>query len=252
MTASRFMPVLLSGLALVAFASPKEAEPPGKVSPGKQAKARGDLVPLPLKLPKAEPIGTPPKEPPPGVRLKDHRQKLTPRKAFLAPKGVRNVALRTCVTSSDPAPIIGELKLVTDGDKRAAADAFVELGPGVQWVQIDLLKPHKLCAIVVWHQHNDWRVYHDVVIEVADDKDFIRNVRTLFNNDHDNSAGLGLGEDWGYFESNEGRLVDAKGTTARYVRLHSNGSTGDDMNRYAEVEVYGLAAGKAAPAKPAR
>jgi hypothetical protein len=34
-------------------------------------------------------------------------------------------------------------------------------------------------------------------------------------------------------------LVDAKGAKGRYVRLHSQGNTSDEMNHYIEVEVYG-------------
>ena len=64
-------------------------------------------------------------------------------------------------------------------------------------------------------------------------------VRTLFNNDIDNSAGLGVGKDMHYTETHEGKLIDAKGARARYVRLYSNGNNGSDLNHYIEVEVYG-------------
>ena len=81
-----------------------------------------------------------------------------------------------------------------------------------------------------------------MVVQTADDKDFITNVRTLFNNDHDNSAGLGLGQDKEFWDTYEGKLIDAAGAKSRYVRLYSNGSTADDQNHYTEVEVYGLPA----------
>jgi hypothetical protein len=76
------------------------------------------------------------------------------------------------------------------------------------------------------------------VVQVADDADFITNVRTLFNNDIDNSAGLGVGKDKHYTETNEGKLIDARGVKARYVRLYSRGNTSDDLNHYIEVAVY--------------
>ena len=38
------------------------------------------------------------------------------------------------------------------------------------------------------------------------------------------------------------RVIDAKGTKARYVRLWSNGNTSNDMNHYCEVQVYGTPA----------
>ncbi len=63
---------------------------------------------------------------------------------------------------------------------------------------------------------------------------------------------MGIGEGWGYFETYQGQLFPARGARARYVRLYSNGNTGDDLNRYTEVEVYALppGAGKAAAKAP--
>jgi hypothetical protein len=40
-------------------------------------------------------------------------------------------------------------------------------------------------------------------------------------------------------DSRYGKLIDAKGSSAQYVRLYSNGNTANDMNHYIEVEVYG-------------
>lgn len=194
------------------------------------------LKPLPLKLPKPAFKGTP-KHVPPGLKLEKPRTK--PREDFMAPPGVRNLAKGKDVTSSDDFPIIGELELVTDGDKAAQEGAYVELGPGLQWVQIDLERKSKLYAIVTWRYHMNARVYFDVVVQVADDEDFIENVRTVFNNDTDNSAGLGIGRGLSFWETYEGHLIDAEGVEARYVRLYSRGSTADEMNHYTEVEVYG-------------
>ncbi len=194
------------------------------------------LAPIPLKLPRPVFVGTP-KAIPPGTTVEKPSGKLRP--PFLAPRGTKNVARGKPVTSSDDDPIIGDLSLVTDGDKEASDGSYVELGPGVQWVQIDLKKKYHVYAVVFWHYHADPRVYHDVIVQVSNDPDFVTGVKTLFNNDHDNSAGLGVGKDHEYFETYEGRLVDGKGIVARYVRLYSNGSTADDSNHYIEVEVYG-------------
>jgi len=162
-----------------------------------------------------------------------------PRLPLLAPIGTKNVALGKPVTSSDEEPVIGEIKLITDGDKEAIDGSYVELGPLLQNVTIDLEAVYEIYAIVIWHYHKEARVYFDVVVQVADDADFITNARTLFNNDIDNSAGLGVGQDKYYVETNEGRLIDAKGVHARYVRLYSKGNTSNDLNHYIEVEVYG-------------
>jgi len=162
-----------------------------------------------------------------------------PRGPFFVPRGTRLLSLKKPVTSSDAQPVIGELSFVTDGEKSGEEGYFVELGPGRQWVEIDLHNESALAAIVVWHNHSQARVYRDVVVQVSNDKDFGSGVTTVFNNDHDNSSGLGIGKDKEYIETNEGRLVDARGARARYVRLYSSGNTSNDMNHYVEVEVYG-------------
>lgn len=143
------------------------------------------------------------------------------------------------VSSSDEEPIIGELKMITDGDKEAADGSYVELGPFLQHVTIDLEDIYEIYAIVIWHYHKQPRVYFDVIAQVSDDPNFTTDVRTLFNNDIDNSAGFGVGKNMHYIENYLGKLIDAKGVRARYVRLYSNGNTADDVNHYIEVEVYG-------------
>jgi hypothetical protein len=162
-----------------------------------------------------------------------------PRPPFLAPRGTINVAKHREVTSSDSNPIIGELSYVTDGDKEATEQSLLELGPMQQWVQIDLAALHNIYAVVVWHNHRQAKVYFDVIVQVSNDPDFINDVTTIFNNDHDNTSGLGVGADMNYVETNEGKLIDARGVQARYVRLYSRGNHADDMNHYTEVEVFG-------------
>jgi hypothetical protein len=194
-----------------------------------------DLKPIPLVLPKPIFEGTP--KALTTLKLAPTRDG----KPFLAPEGTTNVALNKPVTSSDPDPTVGKLSQVTDGDKEGADGSFIELGSGTQYVQIDLQATYSIYAIVVWHYHKEARVYRAVVVQVADDPDFITNVKTVFNNDADNSAGLGVGSDLEYVDTNEGKLIDAKGVKARYVRLYSKGNTSNDANHYTEVEVYGKA-----------
>ena len=161
------------------------------------------------------------------------------RPPFLVPKWTANVALNKPVSASDKTPIIGNVAMVTDGDKKAADGSYVELGPFLQHVTIDLEESHKIFAVVVWHYHKIPRVYFDVITQTADDPDFTINVKTIFNNDIDNSAGLGIGTDMHYIETNMAELIDAKGVKARYIRLYSNGNTMNDLNHYVEVEIYG-------------
>ncbi len=196
------------------------------------------LVPIDIELPKPMFVGTPQDTRVPNLEKPLGRD----RPSFLAPEGTKNVAAGKPVSSSDEEPIIGEIEMITDGDKEAADGSYVELGPFVQHVTVDLGARYNMWAIVLWHYHKQARVYFDVVVQVADDADFITNVNTVFNNDIDNSAGMGIGKDKHFTETAEGKLIDAKGVQGRYVRLYSNGNTSNDLNHYIEVEVYGIPA----------
>jgi hypothetical protein len=191
-------------------------------------------VELKLQLPKPMFIGTP------RNITSANLERVTgkPRGPFFVPAGTKLVSLNKPVIASDMQPVIGEVGYVTDGEKSGEDGYFVEFGPGKQYVQIDLRTPSELQAILVWHYHSQARVYRDVIIQVSDDKDFIAGVTTIFNNDHDNSSGLGIGKDKEYIETSEGRLFDPRGVKARYIRLWSKGNTSNDMNHYVEVEVY--------------
>ncbi|MCP4262313.1 MAG: hypothetical protein GY774_33150 [Planctomycetes bacterium] len=197
--------------------------------------ASSNLVPINIKLP--EPLF---KDTPLNISVPNLEKPLgRPRPPFLAPAGTTNVALGKLASSTDDQPIIGEIAMITDGDKEAADGSYIELGPFAQHITIDLQAEHNIYAVVIWHYHKQPHVYFDVVLQVADDDDFTTNVRVLFNNDIDNSLDLGLGKDMHYTETNEGKLIDAKGVKARFIRLYSNGNAVNDLNHYIEVEVYG-------------
>jgi hypothetical protein len=206
------------------------------------APAAGEkLVPLEVTFPKPMFVGTP-KNLKPSPTLEVYSEK--PRPPFMAPAGLANLAAKKKVTSSDASPIIGELTMVTDGDKDGADGSFVELAPGKQWVQIDLEKQSDIYAIVVWHYHAEGRVYHGVVVQVSDDPNFAKGVTTVYNNDFENGVGLGKGKNLEYIDDYRGRVMDAKDAKGqpargRYVRLWSNGNTSNDQNHYIEVEVFG-------------
>lgn len=199
-------------------------------------KETSEKVPLRIEYPKPMFIGTPT-----DIRRSYKVEDTTGKKSlpFYVPFGTKNLALGKPVYSSDDEPIIGELELVTDGDKEATDGSYVELGPFKQHVTIDLGKKSVIYAIVVWHYHKEPRIYNDVIVQVADDSDFILNVKTIFNNDWDNSSGLGVESDLEYVENNNGKLIDAKGVETRYVRFYSNGNSSNDINHYIEAEVYG-------------
>jgi hypothetical protein len=194
------------------------------------------LVPLEIKLPAEAFVGTPSEAP---VDTTVEKPSGKPRPPLMVPRGVINVALHKPVTTSDTNQLAENLVKVTDGQKEAGEDNVLLLHRGPQWVQIDLGAPYEIYAIVIWHGHDEPKVYHAVAAQVADDAAFTQNVRTLYNNDHKNLDKLGVGTEREYFESHEGKLIEGKGTVARYVRLYSDGSTVSRLNEYTEVEVYG-------------
>src|SRR3982751_3057729 len=119
------------------------------------------MVEVKFDLPKPVFAGTP-KNIPPGTTVQKPTGK--PRPPLTAPAGTTNVALNKKVTSSDNDPVVGKLDLVTDGQKEGTEGSWVELGPGLQWVQIDLEKPTTIYGVLLWHQHADPRVYRDVIV----------------------------------------------------------------------------------------
>ena len=204
----------------------------------------GDLVEIKPSYPKAMFVGTPvPVGDIPNLEKADP-EAVKARLNFSLPKGTENVAKGKTVTSSDPLPIIGTLDLVTDGDADAADGCYVELAPGHQWVQIDLGAEYDIWKILLWHFHKQASVYFDVNVQISNDPEFKTGVTSVYNSDHDDSSKLGKGPDLAYTETNHGRLIDAKGTKGRYVRLWSNGNTANEMNHYIEVSVYGSPAKK--------
>lgn len=158
---------------------------------------------------------------------------------YLVPEGTILLSKGKTVTGSDDFPILGDLPLITDGEKDTGEGYFVELIDGTQWIQIDLEQSHPIYAVILWHFHGQKRVYHDVIVQISDDPAFATGVTTLYNNDYDNSSKLGKGTDRPYIESRFGLLVNGKGTKGRYIRCYTKGSSSNDMNHYIEVEVFG-------------
>src|ERR1700692_978149 len=194
-----------------------------------------DKVPLKTQLPRPLFVGTPvplnvPNLEPP---MKGKRPD------FMVPAGTINLAKGKKATGSDTNPVVGTLDLVTDGDKACDEGSWVELGPGKQWVQIDLAKSANVYAVLVWHFHSQARVYRDVVVQVSNDPTFKSGVTTIFNSDFKGELGVGAGKDLNYVETYQGKLIDANGAKGRYLRLYRHGNTTNKLNDYIEVEVWG-------------
>ncbi len=162
--------------------------------------------------------------------------------AVLVPRNVTNIARGKPVTPSRDYAIIGEPQNVTDGDKRLLH--YFEFEPESVFphrgahVTVDLGAEYRVYAVAWWHLFDRPTVYQDVVVQVASDPSF-RDAITLFNNDADDSLGLGKGTDLNYIETNKGWVVGADGATGRYVRLYNRGNSRNYLAQYTEVEVYG-------------
>ena len=161
------------------------------------------------------------------------------------PVGTENVARGMPVAVDGvKRPTLGSLDQVTDGEKWGTDDCFVELPPGVRWIQIDLRASTPIYAVALWQTQGYDRAYRDVIVQVSDDAEFKRGVTTIFNNDADGSSGQGKGTDREYADTAMGRLIDARGVRARYERLYSSGyrqrgGFGGGETHWSEVEVYG-------------
>lgn len=161
---------------------------------------------------------------------------------FLVPRGVTNVALGKPVTSSVP-PFTGELSQITDGKMEPDDSDAVEFKKGPQWVQVDLGASFPLYALVVWHDHRYPQVMKSVVFQVSDDPAFKDKVTILFNNDTENAVGQGVGTDREYFETQFGKIIDAKGVRGRYIRGYTKGGSLSALNAWQEIQAYALPPG---------
>ena len=143
------------------------------------------------------------------------------------------------VKSSSSRLISGCLQAVTDGVIRADNGPQLTLPRGKQWIEIDLGKKARIHAVMVWHAPGSDRSYRDVIVQLSPNRNFGQKARTIFNNDIDNSSGVGRGLDPEWTEGPNGKLIEAGGLKARYVRLYSSGNSDNDRNHYTEVRVYG-------------
>ncbi|MDG0810117.1 fibronectin type III domain-containing protein [Cohnella rhizosphaerae] len=164
---------------------------------------------------------------------------------------VANIALGKPVTTNGTINASGQpISALTDGVKTRDAYSLYSVADGPKWAQIDLGMTYDIARINI---RNDWgasadvyRYARDVVVQLSNDASFASGVVTAFNNDGDNSAGLGAGTDAEYMEPADGSgkdilLADTVG--ARYVRYWANGhvrvnGSVNTVDTPVEIEVY--------------
>ena len=173
------------------------------------------------------------------AHIEAYRGDGVPPPPLLVPEDARLISKGCRVSANDSLVSKRDLALVTDGNKQYSTSAYLELAPGLRWIQLDLGAEVEIYAICLWRERPEQCIYRDTVVQISSDPEFVREVTMLFNNDYDNSAGLGVGTDQEYYEDHFGRRINGRGGRARYVRIFSNGNTSDIYNHFTEVEVYG-------------
>lgn len=144
------------------------------------------------------------------------------------------------ITSSVP---FSDLSAAVDGDRSNYNYADSYTNTGMQWVQVDLGKSYNVNYVRLLHYYGDGRTYHDVVVQLSNDPNFQTDVATIFNNDTDNSKGLGYGKDSEYVETASGLDITITSSTARYLRCYSSGNDVNSYSHYIEIEAYSEAIG---------
>ncbi|WP_158289582.1 fibronectin type III domain-containing protein [Paenibacillus flagellatus] len=171
-----------------------------------------------------------------------------------------NVAKNKSVTSNGTVSNGKPLSILTDGVTARDQYALIGVSSGPKWVQVDLGQAYGIKKINI---RNDWgaspdtyRTGRDHVVQVSNDPAFATGVTTVFNNDQDNSSGLGIGTDAEYQEpaDGSGKTITLPTTiNARYVRFSANGHVRVSgqvnlVNTPVEIEVYADPGDSVAPA----
>ncbi|MDB6113060.1 MAG: autotransporter-associated beta strand repeat protein [Lacunisphaera sp.] len=137
---------------------------------------------------------------------------------------------------------------LTDGD--TSLTHLVAVGNANQLVSatIDLGQRSMVQRLKMWHYWNDGRSYHDVIVQLSTTPDFSSGVTTVFNNDTDNSAGLGVGQNAEYAESSAGKeIILSTPVSGRYARFYLAGNSVNGFNHYVELQVFGYVGSNTPP-----
>ncbi len=94
--------------------------------------ASAGMIDLKTDIPPAEISGTPVP-----IKLSNLEPLQQTAPTLKVPEGTILLSAGKSVTSSDDWPLIGDIEYLTDGDKETGEGYYVELIPGLQWMQID-------------------------------------------------------------------------------------------------------------------
>ncbi len=136
----------------------------------------------------------------------------------------RALSLDIANISTNGTTIAGTLDLLVDGDKATGTNYFGSSTANT-YVQLDLGTTYMIGKIIVWHQYDDGRTYHNTKTEVSQDG---TTWTTVFDSAVD-------GE---YVETSTGHIITFDAIPVRYIRDTANGSTIDTDSHWKEIEVY--------------
>ena len=165
--------------------------------------------------------------------------------------GVRNRAPAGKISCSDTNATAGMLAKITDGNKEAVDTSIVSLRKGVQYVQFAPPGAGRFAVGI-----GRVRYAEDLSLRGGPGgrrRGVHRQRPHALQQRHPREqGGPGAGTDREYFETNEGKLIDAKGAKGRYApgRIRA-GSSDSALNEYTEVEIYGRPSPMSRAALPA-
>lgn len=164
-------------------------------------------------------------------------------KLFGAGAPQQNLALGKTVAYSTSHNDVVPSRL-TNGLTTGSATDLVAVGAAGSLVSatVDLGQTCMIEHLKMWHYWLDGRKYRDVVVQLSTTSNFSSGVTTVFNNDTDNSAGLGVGSDAEYIEEQAGKDVPVHPIQARYARFYLRGNyvPNNNWNHYVELQAFGF------------
>ncbi|WP_262680938.1 DUF5123 domain-containing protein [Paenibacillus sp. J5C2022] len=133
---------------------------------------------------------------------------------------------------------------LTDGSTASGTSVVGNTGYPIAYVQLDLGTFKDVSMFKMFFQASSHLyTYKDLAIQVSETADFY-DAFTIYNNDEDNSIGLGYGEDEEFIATPSGTTIMMAPKKARYIRFWVGGYESGDgvaspLTYIKELEVYG-------------
>lgn len=139
---------------------------------------------------------------------------------------------------------VSNVAYLTDGSTTSGTTIVGNTGYPIANVQLDFGSFKDVSMFKMFFQASSHLyTYKDLAIQVPETADFY-NAFTIYNNDEDNSIGLGYGEDEEFIATPKGTTIMMAPKKARYVHFGVGGYESGDgaaspLTYIKELEVYG-------------